>query len=295
MSWGGNRPRNRLHRHDLRGLDSRLRTRVRSQRQVKLVGILAAGAVAAGLAGWGIWYGARESIRAMFFENPAYQIREITVQNSGDILKPERVLADLRVQRGQNLLSVDLMELRRELELRPVVERAEVCRELPGQLVIRITERVPVANITAGANGPRYQIDRRGVVMDLFAYQRNSEEISRRLATLPNIVGANIQDLKMGRVTPSAETFHALNLIQKLDRLELGAALEIDSIDVSRRGMLLVNTAEGALVKMTATDMDKQLRRLAFILSDGRQKSLKVATVDLTVGRDVPVTFASTP
>ena len=149
MNWFSNKPRNRLHRHDLRGLESKLRTRIRSQRQTRVAALALAFALLAGLLGWGAWLGVKEGAREVFTENPAYTIREITVESTGEVLKPDQALSYLRVQRGQNLLNLDLAQMRRDLELLPMVEHAEVTRELPSRLLVRISERIAVANISS--------------------------------------------------------------------------------------------------------------------------------------------------
>ncbi len=294
------RPRNHLHRHDLKGLDIRLRARMRLQRRTRMAlwGLLMM--TGAGLLCWGTWTGVKLGMRQLFSENTVYQIAEIVVQSSGEALRPEQVSRYLRVQPGQNLFALDLTQLRRELELLPVVESAEVARELPRRLVIRITERVPIANISAGSGRMRYQIDRHGVIMDLLSARRNPAAFRERLAALPEITGANVADLKMGRAVSSGEIFHALELIQKVEQADLGSNLEIESIDISRRGMLIVNAADGVLVKIGLFEMDKQMMRLADILEDARRRSEKLATVDLTLNamelpgktvRPVPTTY----
>ncbi len=295
MKWIFSNSKNRLHRHDLRGLDLRTRTRLRNQRQTKILWKIFVVIVIGGGLGWGLWLEMKSGLRKMFSENPHYQIEDIVVQSSGNVLKSEQVIGMLAVRRGQNLLALDLEELRRQLELNPVVEKAEVFRQFPNRLAIRVMERIPVANITVGVHGPHYQIDRQGVVMDLLPYQKNAEGLHRRLATLPNIIGARVADLKMGRTTSSPEIFQALTLIQIMDHINFGFSVEINSIDVSRRNILVMNTADGMLIKVSVSGMEKQLRRLVWILNDANQRSLKVATVDLTVERDVPVTFASVP
>jgi cell division septal protein FtsQ len=294
MTWFQRKSRNRLYRHDLKGLDAKMRTKLRYQRQTKFLGIFCVGLVVAGLLAWGIWMGLQQGMREMFSENVNYKITNISVDSSGDTLKPDRVLNYLKVQKGQNLLALDIQLIRRELESLPMVEKAEVVRELPNRLVIRITERVPVANISTAGSGIRYQIDSHGVIMDLLPYQKNPD-FRQRLESLPDIVGANVADLKIGRTTFSAEVFLALKLIQRLQQGEVGVDLDIASIDVSHKNFILVSTLDHALVKINDEDLDKQLRRLAVILEDARQRSARIATIDLTVGKDVPVTFASVP
>jgi cell division septal protein FtsQ len=292
MSFFKLRRRNRYYRHDVSRLDSKLRTKLKAQRQGKLAALIVLGICALGIVCWGIWAGLQGLGREMFSQNNFYQIREIVVESTGNSIKRDRLLAYLRLRIGENLLNLDLRNLRREIEYLPIIEKAEVARELPSRLIIRITERVPLANISSG-NGTRYQIDRIGVVMDLAAYQKSSEEIRARLAALPEITGASITDLKIGRVTTSSRIFQALNLIQKADRPEFTLPWEIDSIDVSRRGMLVVTTSEKVIVKMFESDLDKQLKRLGMILEDSRARGEIIRTVDLTAGRDVPTTHVS--
>ncbi len=303
MNWFSRKPQNRMHRHDLRGLESKLRTRIRSQRQTRVAALALAGALLAGLLGWGAWLGMKEGAREVFTENPAYAVREITVESSGDALKPNQVLSFLRVQRGQNLLGLDLEQMRRDLEVLPMVERAEVTRELPSRLMVHITERIAVANVSSVASDKRFQVDRHGVVMDLLAYVKNSEEYRRRLEILPEIIGANMTDLKVGRVTTSAEIVKAIVLIEKMMRLDFGSPVEIESVDVSRHGMLVLNTADHAVIKIGVSDafpdMEQQLRRLAKIMADSHldpeQRSKRLASVDLTVRNDIPVVWVSNP
>jgi len=296
MSWFTSRPQNRLRRHDLKGLDGRLRTRLRQQRQVRFTMVAFAVILSLAGIGWGAWLLMELGARRLFSENPAYQIREIMVESSGPavpVLRRDYVRDHLHLHLGQNLFALDLQRLRHDLELLPVVEKAEVARELPNRLLIRITERIPLASISAGPNGRRLQIDEQGMVMDLSAFEKSSPDLQKRLKSLSQITGARVTDLKPGRAVSNPEIAQAIVLIQQMDKAELGMGLEIGEIDVSRRGMLILRTSDGAVVKVGLSSMDKQLNRLGVILNDARQRSLRIATVDLTVGRDVPVTFVS--
>jgi cell division septal protein FtsQ len=292
MSWFNSRPKNQLHRHDLRGLDGKLRTRIRQHRQSRMaVHVITVAVLAAGIV-WLVWLGMRQSARKIFTENAAYQVTDIAVENSGMVLKPSFVVSYLDLHRGQNLLSLDLGEFCRKLEQLPMVDRAEVGRELPGRLFIRITERVPIANISYGTGSARYQIDRQGVVMNLEAFAKDSEDFQQRIQALPTITGAKVADLRIGRTASSPEVTQALALIQQIDKAELRCDLDVEEINVCKRGMLQVRTAEGVLLKIGLSSMRRQLSRLATILQDARQNALRIATVDLTVaGNDVPVTF----
>ena len=287
------RPRNRFLKHELRTINAKQRARVRAERRTRIAGLalLVVALLAAG--GWAAWAGTRGLVRRLFAENDAFQIRELVVESTGEVLKPEAVVAYLRLQRGQNLLGVDIARLRRDLEILPVVERAEIGRELPCRLVIRITERTPVASLVAGAGPTRYQVDARGVVMDLLSMHRLSAIQRKTLEEIPVITGAAVADMKIGRPVISREIYHALALFQRTDRGDPVTGLEIGSIDVSRHGFLAVTTADGCRARLAIADLDQQLRRWAAVLNDARARSLRVATIDLSMGRDVPVTFAA--
>lgn len=302
MSWFTPKRANRLHRHDLRVLDSKLRTRIRSQRQARLAMLSGGVLLLAGLLGWGAWLGVRQGAREVFTENPAYALRDIAIESTGEALKPERVQAYLKLQTGQNLLTLNLAQMRHDLELWPMVEQAEVTRELPSRLRIRITERIAVANVSSVENDKRFQVDRHGVVMDLLSYVRVTEDYHNRLSALPEIIGANMSDLKVGRSTTSRNILKAVALIEKMGRPEFDF-MEIQTIDVSRNGILVVNLLDHAVIRIGAADsfpdMDRQLRRLARILADARRDPERAAkhlqSVDLTVRNDIPVVWTSNP
>ncbi len=288
------RPRNRFLKHELRTINAKQRARVRAERRTRFVGLTLLAVALVAAAGWAAWAGTRGLARRLFAENDAFQIRELVVENTGEVLKPDAVLSYLRLQRGQNLLGVDIARLRRDLEVMPVVERAEVGRELPSRLVIRIAERTPIASLVAGMGPMRYQVDARGVVMDLQSMHRLSDAQRKKLEEIPVITGAAVADMKIGRPVISPEIYHALALFQRADLGDSIAGMEIRSIDVSRRGFLVVTLADGGRARLAIADLDQQLRRWTAVLNDARIRSLRVATIDLSMGRDVPVTFAAT-
>jgi cell division protein FtsQ len=288
MSWLKQKNR-RSYRYDVKGFDSKVRTKLRAQRHSKIAAYIAIGALAVTIVSAGVWFGLRAVGKQMFWENPHYQISEVRVENPGGTLKPEKVFAYLHLRKGMNLLNLDLGHLRSELELHPVVERAEFSRELPSRLVIRITERVPVANLITQFKGKLYQLDRTGVVMDLVSYQKDNDEVRKRLDALPEVMGVDFSDVKVGRPLTVAEVYSAIALMMKLN--QTGFPLDVSSIDVSRKDTLLVKTLDNLAVRFSVVDFEKQLKRLSVIMDDAEQRSVRLATIDLSIpGNDVPVT-----
>lgn len=87
---------------------------------------------------------------------------------------------------GTNLFRLDVLQLRRELDALPWVERAEIEKQIPDTLVIRVVERRPVALL--GGTAPHY-LDREGKA---FA------PLSRTVGDpdLPLVNGESAQDIR---------------------------------------------------------------------------------------------------
>lgn len=239
--------------------------------------------------GWGTWELVRVSGRGMFTSNPQFILREIIVENTGQVLSREEILRHARIHKGQNLFEVDLKAVRTNLELLPEVKRVEIRRQLPDRLTIRVRERVPVARLTAPRDmqWDTYAVDDEGYVMNLDA----GSAAGGPIAAMPLITGAKISDLRVGSAVNSPEIFRALELIRRCDGTTLNALVDVESIDVSRSHMLLVQSTDGMKIKVGLEFMEQNLRRLEYILNDARTRGLHVGTADLTVDRDVPVVF----
>src|ERR1051325_6166925 len=94
-------------------------------------------------------------MREAVYKNPRLAIERIDIETDG-VLSPEKIREWARVKKGDNLLSLDLSRLKRDLELHPLVESAAAEKILPRHLRISITERKPLAVVylyRAGAAG----------------------------------------------------------------------------------------------------------------------------------------------
>ena len=77
--------------------------------------------------------------------------------------------------------------------------------------------------------------------------------------------------------------------MMKLD--QTGFPLEVSFIDVSRKDVLVEKTLDNLTIRFGVLNFDRQLRRLSVTLDQAKQRSIKLATIDLSIpGNDVPVT-----
>src|ERR1043166_8510205 len=148
-------------------LDVKVQTRGRALGRLRVV--LAVG-VSLGLLvalGCGAYWLVKATVNRFVYSNPRFTIHQIVVDDDG-VLTPERVVRFAGVQVGQNLLSIDLDQVRGSLEMLPLVRAVEVRRMLPDRLFIRVAERVAMARLRApspGLGDATFYIDRAGFVM----------------------------------------------------------------------------------------------------------------------------------
>jgi cell division protein FtsQ len=81
-----------------------------------------------------------------FLRSPYFAADHISVHGALR-LTPERVLRIGGVERGQNVVTLDTTATERRLEADPWISSASVTTDLPDTVVVRITERVPVAAV----------------------------------------------------------------------------------------------------------------------------------------------------
>src|SRR6266446_6270274 len=168
--WPKGKPKNRRFERE-HVLDVKLRSSQRRQLRVRQAAIVLGGAFSIFFGLFGAWRGGEWLIRHFLTENPAFAIHQLDVQTDG-IISIEQLRRWAGVRLENNLLALDLARVKRDLELMPAIESADVERILPHTLRIRVTEREPIAQFQlpqlrpdTGYLGGVYLLDARGCVM----------------------------------------------------------------------------------------------------------------------------------
>ena len=92
--------------------------------------------------------------------SPYLEIKEIVLVGGGRV-DPQRIAEEAGIRTGQNILSIDLKEIKRRVESFPWVKEVMVQRLFPDRLRIEIRERVPMALLYLG--GKIYIVDEEGI------------------------------------------------------------------------------------------------------------------------------------
>jgi cell division protein FtsQ len=128
--------------------------------------------------------------------SPLLDVDGVTITGAGPRVQQVRAVAE--VTRGEAILLVDTDDVAERIEALPWVARAEVARELPGTVSIRVTSRAPVA-VVPRTDGTFGVVDPTGTVVSVEATA--PEGLTALVSDTPDAEpGARIEPLASARV-----------------------------------------------------------------------------------------------
>lgn len=238
-----------------------------------------------------IYVGGRVAAQRFFIDNPDYKLSTIEVQTDGT-LQREQILSVADVHEGENIFRVHLARVHERLQELPQVDEVEVVRKLPAEIDIRIIERKPIAWITSEkqiadpfASDAAFLVDARGVLM-------KEKKLLPEYLGLPLILGCASESLEAGKIVQAPEAKSALELLRLSTRSFMQTRFQIREIDISKGYCLIVTDKNHSRVTFGFDNLDTQLQRLEQFLIYSDDAHRELATVNLLVQRNIPVTFA---
>src|SRR5216117_2324571 len=301
MNFGQKSPRSRnrrvsnvRQRRQQHLLDVKVRSRRATQHRIRrALGVLSRVILVAALCG-AAYAGVREGAKRLLFENSDFQIKTIELQTDGT-LQREQVLKAVDLHEGENIFKVNLARVHDSIQQLPQTDEVQVVRKLPGEIDIRVVERKPVAWITSEkeisdpfASDAAFLVDARGVLM-------KEKKLLPEYLGLPLILGCASESLAAGKTVASPEVKAALELLRLSTRSFMQTRFQIREIDVSKGYCLVVTDKNHSRVTFGFDNLDTQLQRLEQFLIYSDDAHRELATVNLLVQRNIPVTFAKSP
>ena len=281
---------NRRRKRNQYLLDVKVQTEGRLRSRVRWLTAIAAVIAVTGLTGYGIYRLVKYTAACCVYENPRFAITQVVVENDGG-LTAQQVMGLAGVAVGQNILSIDLAQVQRNLEAVPIIRCVEVRRVMPAKLFIRINERIAVARLKAA--DAQLFIDRAGMVMTPLRLRDGTVVQPQAPGALPVLTGFLPADVRVGKQVQTEQVYRALELLDKVQQAAAGSMMEIATVDISKPRHLTLTTKQNTQVKFDVTGFQQQMRRLSAIMTWAAQRQKLVAAVDLTVARGVPVAFAN--
>lgn len=200
-------------------------------------------------------------------------------------LTPVQVLEQAGIQKGDNILGLNLSLARKRLLAHPWIAGASVSRQLPAAIVVRIREHTPLAVLDLGR---AFVINTHG---EIFKELDESDHL-----TLPVVKGLTFSDITVGD-KPGSAPFHAVMAVLQLgrERESILPNRKIRMIDVDREiGLTLVADDRIRSVRIGYADYPQKFETLQNVVSylNRRQTFTDIDSVDLNNLNRIVVTPA---
>ena len=231
-------------------------------------------------------------VRDAFIESPRFVLQHISVITDG-ALQPSQIIDAAGLQEGSNMLDIPLVQIREKLEALPQVRRAKVSRGYPGMLFLDVEQRQAVAWLECPELRLVADVPVSGCLLDSEGYALPSGEVTADLKKLPVIHVEKLSRLALGKEVESAQVKAALKLLKTHASSELAHTAGIMRIDASRSYAFDVTFDSRVSAVIPAEGFPRQFQRLSRILQEAARQQWQLATVDLLVEHNVPVTLRS--
>ena len=276
-------------------LDVKLRSgQVRAQRLGWIwLALLVVSGTALGV--FGLWRTGEWALNRLVYENQAFAIAQIDMQTDG-VITPDQLRRWANVKLGDNLFTLDLARVKRDLEMQPLVSFVSVERILPRTLRIRVTEREAAVQVNVPRSNPHgsvevlvFQVDPDGFVMLPLDARQRTTPANQTDDSLPVLAGLGLHELQPGRRLELPQVQAALRLVTEFAHSPMAGLVDLRRIDIGTAEVLVVTTGQGSEVTFGLQDLDRQLRRWAEIHNQAQQQNKALASLDLAVSNNIPV------
>lgn len=253
-----------------------------------------AGALVLAAIAWGAWEvsAVLRDPSAMPDAAKSDRIRSLVLVTDG-VLDKGWLARTLAVPKDATLMGVDLMALRTRVLSDAQVRSADIVRNFPDTLTVRISERSPVARIMAqtGAAQPvALLVSRDGVPFEGTGFDPDM------VSSLPWLDGV--------RLTRGAGGFEPIAGMDAVADLLASAKLEAENlykswqvVSVARLAsdkLIEIHTRDGLRVVFSATeDYLRQIARLDLLIDSSTDPTRPLRMVDLSLGSQVPVAYGT--
>jgi cell division septal protein FtsQ len=275
-------------------LDVKLRTSQTRAHRMRLLGVGFAIAFSLTLAALVVWRGGSWLLDKLIYKNEAFAIHQIEVQTDG-VLSTNIIRYWAKIRPGQNLLDLDLLKVKRDLEILPPIESVAVERVLPRTLKIRVSEREPVAETVVaqqGTNGAYrqviYYLDSQGYVVQPIDPRWRAVPLATP-EHVPIVVGLSATELQPGHQIDNIQGRSALNLLAEFERSPMIGLVELQRVNITSPEILEITTSQNADITFSLDHFETQFRRWRLIYDQYQKWGKAIASLDLSIANNLPV------
>ncbi|MEM7147177.1 MAG: FtsQ-type POTRA domain-containing protein [Verrucomicrobiota bacterium] len=287
-------PQRRDRRKELQQLDVKMRSKKETQLR-RIAGMKTGVRVAVMVLAIGATlYSGRWVYKKAFLENPDFELTNLSVSTNGT-LTTQQILTVARVREGMNLLTIDLAAVRGRLGEVPQVEKVEVVRQLPDELVITLRERTPVAWLECPQLGTRSWSTTEGYMLDSAGYVLKCSALLPQYRALPVVRAHQVDRIKSGTRIGVNQVMEALDLMRESEELFFNDQLAIRMVELRQPYSMVATYDNDAEITFGPDDLDGQLTDLKLIFANATARNRQLATANLMARRNIPVRYFDFP
>lgn len=228
--------------------------------------------------------------RQMFTENQEFKLTRIQIETDG-ALAESKIAETTGLKIGMDLMAVDIESVRAELKSLPNVVNAQVSREFPDRIHIKVKERIPLAWLSCPPQGIRPLSVERGFLIDEKGNVFRCLEMREDIKELPVIEALKIARPSEGTILESQSIQTAIEMVIKSESRLSSLGLQISEVRLKSNWAMECIYRNGLRATFSMHDLDRGLRDLADIREALGDREPRLATVNLVVTKNIPVTF----
>jgi cell division protein FtsQ len=217
--------------------------------------------------GSSVAWGARRYVRT----SPRFGVSEIFT-SGGKRRGPDDIASIAGIAKGQNVFSIDLERARARLTADPWIEQAEVTRQLPSTISVRIVER-EAAGIVAMSEGT-YLVSREGTIIKRV---EADDPLDHHVVT-----GIPLKMLVEDRDGATLAIRHALDLANDYDHSPLAQRSPVEEVHVEPNGEMTLSVGKtGTVLRMGAPPYRRKIEQAVRIVAELDRRGAKPETIML--------------
>jgi len=218
-----------------------------------------------------LYYGGRFVARS-----PYFSLQDIRFEGCKNVT-PQELMSLANVRQGYNILALNLQEISQKIIANPWVKDVRIERNFPHQLIIEITERVPVA--LASQEG-LFLVDREG---DLFKKVERQDNID-----MPVITGLSLSEPNTQRVK------EILDFLETAEHMGVFPVRTVSEVHVDGDyGITLYTLTENISIQMSLKDYSEKLALLRSLKEDLAKRKIEPQAIEIISLDEARVKIAS--
>lgn len=208
--------------------------------------------------------------------SPYFALQDIRFEGCKNV-KPQELMGLAHLRQGYNILALNLREISQEVIANPWVKDVRIERNFPHQLIIEITERVPVA--LASQDG-LFLVDREG---DLFKKVERQDNID-----MPVITGLSFSEPNTQRVK------EIVDFLETAEHMGVFPLRTVSEVHVDGDyGITLYMLTENIPIQMDLKNYSKKLALLRNLKEDLVKRKIEPQAIEIISLDEARVKIAS--